>query len=261
MATALVGIPVVLAVDYAGGWVFAVAVGVAATIGTWEGAKLLAAGGFEPATVLCLPLGVLIAILPAVHGNVQPAWIGLVLLAVFLVGAYYLIPDMYGNSLRNWALSSLLILYVGLLLGHLTLLRQQNQGAWWIVLVLVTTWAYDSGAYFTGRFLGRRPFMAHVSPKKTQEGVLGGVVLSALSGLIAVPALGVAIWQGLLFGAIAGVVTQTGDLLESMMKRQVGVKDSGALIPGHGGLLDRIDGLLFTGAFGYYAAVLLGHVS
>jgi phosphatidate cytidylyltransferase len=103
--------------------------------------------------------------------------------------------------------------------------------------------------------------MAHVSPKKTLEGVCGGLVCSAAAGLIAVPAVNLLWWQALALGVAGGIAAQTGDLFESMLKRQTGVKDSGTLIPGHGGLLDRIDGLLFVAPLVYYVALLTGHAA
>jgi phosphatidate cytidylyltransferase len=146
------------------------------------------------------------------------------------------------------------------MLGHISLLRQIPNGAWWVGVILLVTWAYDTGAYFSGRAFGHRPFMAHVSPSKTLEGVYGGLALACVAGLATVPSVGLRPWQGLALGFILGVVAQTGDLVESMIKRQVGVKDSGALFPGHGGVLDRIDSVLFSGVAAYYAAVFLGHV-
>jgi phosphatidate cytidylyltransferase len=103
--------------------------------------------------------------------------------------------------------------------------------------------------------------MSHVSPSKTVEGVGGGLFLAGVAGLVAVPTLGLDPVVALVLGVITGAVAQTGDLIESKMKRQTGVKDTGTIIPGHGGLLDRIDSLLFTATLGYYAAVILGYAS
>jgi phosphatidate cytidylyltransferase len=152
-------------------------------------------------------------------------------------------------------------LYVGLLLAHLGLLRSYRDGAWWVFAALLTTWLYDIGAYVTGRTVGKRPFMRHISPKKTVEGVAGGLALSTLAGLATVPTVGLRVWQALLLGLLAGVAAQIGDLVESMIKRQAGVKDSGAIFPGHGGVLDRIDSLLFSGALIAYLALLFGYAA
>jgi phosphatidate cytidylyltransferase len=150
--------------------------------------------------------------------------------------------------------------YVGIMLGHLSLLRALPDGAWWVFATLVMTWAYDTGAYVTGSQMGRRPFMQHVSSKKTVEGVMGGLVLAGIAGFILVPSVGVAAPVALALGLLVGAAAQAGDLIESLFKRRAGVKDSGMIFPGHGGMLDRIDALLVTGAVVYYAAALLGYV-
>lgn len=261
VATAVVGIPLVLLLNNRGGWPFAAVLGLVAAAAEFELLRLLRSGGFRPAVLLCLPATILLAILPAIRSDVQPAWIGVIVAVMVLSGTYYLAPGLYGAGLTNWAVSIGAILYVGLLLGHLALLREAHRGARWVFLVLAMTWAYDSGAYFAGRYRGRHPFMKHISAKKTLEGVAGGLAASGLTGTIALPLLGLSWWQALLLGLLAGAIAQIGDLVESMVKRQTGVKDSGSLLPGHGGLLDRIDSLLFTGVLGFYAAALLGYAT
>lgn len=257
--TAAVGIPVVLAVDYLGGWAFA---GLIALTGAAAGAEfyqLMRSANYEPASALALPVLVLVAVWPFLGGHVEAVWIGITLLLLFAAGMWYLAPFAYAGGLPGWLCTVGGVLYVGILLGHLSLLRSLPDGGWWVLAALVMTWAYDTGAYAAGRSYGRRPFMAHISPKKTVEGVLGGLALCMVSAFITVPTVGVAAWQAPFLGLAVGVVAQVADLIESMIKRQVGAKDSGILIPGHGGVLDRIDALLFTGALTYYAALALGH--
>jgi phosphatidate cytidylyltransferase len=137
-------------------------------------------------------------------------------------------------------------LYVALPLVFAQLLASRPEP--WLVFVMTTVWAGDTFAYFAGRALGRRPLHPLVSPKKTVEGAIGGLLGSGAGGVLTVilldlpmelpPALGLAL--------LAGAVAQAGDLAESLLKRSAGIKDSGALLPGHGGMLDRIDGLLFA---------------
>lgn len=155
------------------------------------------------------------------------------------------------------SLTVLGLLYLPLLLGHLTLLRQLPHGREWVFLVLVIIMIGDSAAYFVGSALGKRRLYPAISPKKSVEGALGGLAGSVLGALacrlIFFPALGVL--DCLLLGAGLGLFGQVGDLFESMLKRAFGVKDSGTLIPGHGGLLDRLDSLLFAFPPAYYYAL------
>jgi phosphatidate cytidylyltransferase len=254
-----VGIPLVIAVNYLGGLAFALLIALAALVAEIEVIRLLRAGSARPSIVLAVPAAVALCVAGVLIPHPQSAWIGTVSLLIVLACGRFLVPSSRTSLVSDWAATIAGTVYVGLLLAHLGLLRQLDRGAWWVALVLVVTWAYDTGAYFCGRLWGSRPFMAHISPKKTVEGVIGGLTASSLVGLAGVWTVGMTWWQGLIFGLLGGAIGQLGDLVESMLKRQAGVKDSGALMPGHGGLLDRIDSLLFTGVLGYYAAALLGH--
>lgn len=141
-------------------------------------------------------------------------------------------------------------LYLGTLLGCIALLHAQQWGGSWVVLSMMLAWFGDTGGYFAGRFFGQHKLYPAVSPKKTIEGSLGAIGGSLLGVLLAhfwylrdLPLL-----EGLALGIVASVVGQAGDLVESLIKRSTGIKDSGNILPGHGGLLDRIDALLYTGA-------------
>jgi phosphatidate cytidylyltransferase len=147
--------------------------------------------------------------------------------------------------------------YVPLLLGHLGLLRALPNGREWVFFVLLLVMASDTAAYFTGVNLGRRKLYPAISPNKSVEGALGGLAGSLAGAFLArawfFPALEVA--DCLCLGLGLGILAQLGDLFESMLKRSFGVKDSGTLIPGHGGILDRLDSLLFAFAPAYYYAL------
>jgi phosphatidate cytidylyltransferase len=241
--------------------VFTAAVALVAAVGATEFCGMMRAGGYRPLAPLAIPAAAAAAALPVVTAAPQAIWIGIMYALIVAGGAVYLTPALFRVSLLGWTLTVVGVVYVGVLLGHLALLRHLHNGAWWVLAVLVMTWAYDSGAYFAGRFLGRRSFLAHISPKKTAEGVAGGLLLAGVAGLVLVPTVGIPAYVALPVGFVTGAVAQIGDLIESMIKRQVGVKDSGSIIPGHGGLLDRIDSLLLTGALLYYAAAALGYAS
>ena len=189
-------------------------------------------------------------------------------------------PDLEG-ALVDWALSAAGILYLGLPLFAAIALRQSagdinanwldNLARWlslgwdsdprglaWLLLVILVTWLGDTFAFLVGRSAGRRPLIPRISPKKTVEGLAGGLTGAAITGAIAVALFGLGIpwWGGLIAGLLIGVVGVIGDLAESLLKRQAGIKDSGTLIPGHGGLLDRLDALLFTWTAGWFVATL-----
>jgi phosphatidate cytidylyltransferase len=167
----------------------------------------------------------------------------------------------FKQSLVDAAVVLFGVLYVGLLLGHLLLTRALPSGEWLIFFLVLVTWAGDTGAYYVGMGFGRRKLAPLISPNKTVEGLMGGLALSVVAALVAriwfLPSFSVAdcVSLGLLL-AVAGVL---GDLVESSLKRSAGVKDSGALIPGHGGMLDRLDSMLFTApTFYYYVTLVMG---
>lgn len=152
------------------------------------------------------------------------------------------------------------VLYVALLLTFIALMKKRlTEGAAWVFITLTCTWFSDTGAYFAGRFLGPRwpaKLYPAISPKKTAVGGVGGLTASFLALLLAklwyLP--GLSLTDCLLVAVPANLLGQLGDLCESMLKRSVGVKDSGRLLPGHGGMLDRIDALLFCSPYIYFYA-------
>jgi phosphatidate cytidylyltransferase len=157
------------------------------------------------------------------------------------------------------------IAWIGGLLPFLAVLRGWDHGIAWVLLVMVIAWAGDTGAYFAGRALGGRLFgdrklAPRVSPKKSWEGFVGGIVGSAVGAVIVVhlglPNVGLAV--AAVIGATGSAISVLGDLSESLLKRAFDVKDSGWIMPGHGGLLDRIDSLLFVAPVVYTLALVGG---
>jgi len=136
------------------------------------------------------------------------------------------------------------------------LIRQLDQGFQWLLLAFLITFATDTGAYAVGKIFGSRRMAPSISPGKTWEGAIGGVVagIGATVSLVTLQDLPLSTWSALWLGAAAAVVSQFGDLMESKLKRLAGVKDSGRLIPGHGGLLDRLDSLVLVFPLVYYAS-------
>lgn len=186
--------------------------------------------------------------------------LGLAILLVFGVMMTFLFrPRELADTAGEMGIVLLGLAYVPLLLSHAGLLRSLPSGHLWIFSVLFLVMASDSAAYFVGRSLGRRKLYPAVSPKKTIEGSCGGLV-GGLIGLLVFSFLffpQLRIVDILLLGAAVGLFSQLGDLFESLLKRSFGVKDSGSLIPGHGGILDRLDSLLFAFPVTYYYVIWL----
>jgi phosphatidate cytidylyltransferase len=195
------------------------------------------------------------------------AWdMGLPLLATALVmsiGAAALWCGKELNlALTDVALAIFGVWYVAWLLGHLVLLRGLRGGDWLVLFALWVTWIGDSAAYYVGRAVGRTPLAPRISPNKTVAGAVGAVVGSVVAALVAVAWFvdGFTWGEAVVLGLGGGLLGIAGDLVESMFKRSAGVKDSGGILPAHGGLLDKIDGLLFTvPLFYYYVAWVKGY--
>lgn len=133
-------------------------------------------------------------------------------------------------------------------------------GRAWLVVCVLGVWAYDTGAYLAGRTWGRHGFLVHISPKKTWEGVIGGAVLVTIVTALTLWAAGSQVVGALALGPMIAVAAQSGDLAESMLKRAAGAKDSGLLIPGHGGILDRVDSILFAAPVVYFYLLVIGSI-
>ncbi len=188
----------------------------------------------------------------------QTAWLfPLMTAALLLFSLLFLfrLPEITEVHNRlGWIILGLV--YLPFLLGHLVLLRQLSQGREWIFLTLIVIMSCDSFAYFVGRKLGKNKLYPAVSPNKSIEGALGGLFGSILAVLIVkatfLPQIG--FFGAIFIGLVLGVMGQLGDLFESLLKRACQVKDSGTMIPGHGGILDRLDSLLFAFPIIYYIA-------
>lgn len=166
----------------------------------------------------------------------------------------------HAQTFTGWGMAVAGAMYVGWLLGHTVALRDYIyvRGELWLIFALAVTWAYDTGAYLVGRSIGKRRIFQHLSAGKTLEGTLGGAFIAVtVAALYAqfTPFPLSPVLAGLI-GLATAVVAQLGDLVESLLKRGADAKESGRLIPGHGGVLDRIDSLLFTGPFMFYVALI-----
>ena len=169
--------------------------------------------------------------------------------------------------IASWAWTVGGIIYVGWLLGHVVALRGLADGRSWVFFILLATVASDTAAFFIGRAIGRHKLASQISPNKTWEGAIAGVIGAVIFSLLFPPAElfsatnplhihGLSYGEAILLGVLVSLFGQLGDLAESLLKRKTGVKDSGNLLPGHGGILDRLDSIIFSGAVVYYFAII-----
>ena len=173
---------------------------------------------------------------------------------------HWIFPHWYkGISFFKVVLITVGILYAGWLLGHLVALRGLEDGRNWVFFALFITFASDTAAFFVGRALGRHKLAPAISPGKTWEGAIGGVlgaiIVSLFFTLNTTFVLPLSWGQAVILGLLVSIFGQLGDLTESLFKRYTGVKDSGSVLPGHGGFLDRMDSVVFAGAVVYYYVV------
>jgi len=261
----LILLPIGLALILLGGPLYAGFIALILGLAAWEYDRMLRAGGLRPASTLVVGGAVLIALARALNGFESAGWvISLILLASL---TYHLIAFERGQSqsATDFGITVGGALYLGWIGAYLISLRALPEGKWWVLVVLPAVWFADSGAYLIGSRFGRHKMSPRLSPKKSWEGYFGGILFGVVGTVLLVTLL--RSWLGLdstitplngaWIGLLMAVITPLGDLGESMFKRQVGWKDSGKLLPGHGGAFDRIDSWLWAAVIGYYAIVWL----
>lgn len=269
IAFGVVAAPLALAIVLAGGAALAALLAVASAIAAWEFFRMARAAGYAPFSDLGCALAGLFPL--AVHarylGFVQPRFAYLAIILILLLSVSIWGRGVAGKPLGAVATTVLGVLYTGGLLSFGYALRYHDYasggvhigripiaaGGVLLGLPLLLTWATDIGAFVVGRSVGGRKLLPAVSPGKTVSGAIGGLIASVLvtwlyMAFVLRPAAQLAMtWRGVvLFGLLISVAAQLGDLVESMLKREAGVKDSSTLLPGHGGVLDRLDSLFFV---------------
>ena len=258
LISALILLPLGIALILIGGGLFDLAIVFIFMLAAYEFVQLMKTGNFAPnlifaGALVCVLL--LDTILPRLNLS-RPA------LALLLIAALtWQMRQRSGSPTANWALTVAGGIYLGVAGAHFILIRQLDNGQWWVLLALAGTWLADSGAYFIGRKFGVHKMTPSLSPKKSWEGLAGGiafgVIFNALLAVVLSQILNIYLpwWAGAVLGLIGALIGVLGDLSISMIKREVGAKDTGHIIPGHGGVLDRLDSLLFTVVASYYFIV------
>ncbi|UFP93439.1 phosphatidate cytidylyltransferase [Gloeobacter morelensis] len=248
--SASVLIPLVLLAIYLGGWFFTLALAVLVVLGQIEFFEIVRRKGYRPTQNLCLGLSLTLLAIQQLYPQLAN---GAFVLAGGLVCVSLLFRRQPPATISDMATSLLGLFYTGYLPSFLVQLRALDGLGYLLLLTFACIWASDIGAFFFGKAFGRTP-LTPISPKKTVEGAIFGTTASILVGLAGAALLGWSLWPltGIVFGLLVGVSGLLGDLTESLMKRDVGLKDAGNLIPGHGGILDRADSYIFTAPVAFY---------
>lgn len=259
--SAVVLIPLVAGITYAGGWVLASVLFVVAIRAAYEFFHLMRTAGYRPS--LLAGTAIMGAFLAA--ARFPDLHLTGVVLAASVIGSlvWQLLHPPEGYPTQSWALTLGASLWLGWLLSHFVLIRDLSPefglgvGTLWLILTFLTTWVNDSAAYFVGKAIGKHACCPYLSPKKTWEGTIGGWIGGFAATVLLGRWLVEMTWlQGVALGALVATVAPFGDLAKSMIKRQMKVKDFPVIIPGHGGMFDRVDSLLFVSPVVYYFATL-----
>ena len=256
--TAVCGIPILIAAiwfDQPLPW-FTIVVAIWGLLAAFEFYKMVAAAKVPPLTYFGLIWTLLFILSPHFdYATITP----LLLTSAVILPLICRLWRPQEEAFTSWAWTVSGILYLGWLLSHFVALRGLDAGRNWVFFALFTTFASDTTAFFIGRALGRHRLAPHISPGKTWEGAIGGILGAIIISLCFIPptpfSLPLNYGQAILLGLLVSVFGQLGDLAESMLKRNMGVKDSSQLIPGHGGFLDRIDSVVFAGVVVYYYVI------
>jgi len=263
--SAAVFVPIVFASIWFGNPWFSVVVAIAAILGVTEFYAMVSQRGWQPLTIFGT-LWTLFFIFNAYYAPKYSSDNIYIIVTSALITSAVALSLLWTLFLRSsgekaavsWASSLAGIFYMGWLLSYWVLIMNSYGGDWngrdWVLLALFSTFAVDTAAYFVGRALGRHKMAPTISPGKTWEGAAGGL-LGALVAVIVLALLldiNISYWQMVLLGFLIAVFAQLGDLVESKLKRSAGVKEASNLIPGHGGILDRLDSIVFTGVVVYY---------
>jgi len=256
LVLAAIGIPAMIM----GGLFYFVLITLLLGIASWEYGQIFRTAGYYASTPLLVGGVIFLATMRIYFPSLAPSALTFIILIAM---TWHLLDYEKGRDLAatDFAITVAGVVYLGWIGAYLIDIRNLPNGFWWLALVLPAAWFADTAAYFIGSRYGKHQLSLRLSPKKTWEGYWSGVIFGTIgtAGLAvlwhSLVGLAVTWWQGAALGAVLSILITLGDLGESMFKRQAGVKDSSQIMPGHGGILDRLDSWLWAGALGYFLIV------
>jgi phosphatidate cytidylyltransferase len=239
---------------YLGGIFFTLGIGFLIYLGLIEYHTMLEKSGLKPLKALnyCAAAAVIIA---AYLGNLQ--LLTIIIILFFIILFIFLIFNYTKHDLKDLFYTFSGLVYVAFLFSYLIIIRLHlHKGLMFLILIIACVWVNDSAAYFVGSYLGKNKLCPEISPNKTVEGSVGGIIGALIVAFIGGLILDFNFIHSLVIGLVTGILGQFGDLAESILKRYFKIKDSGNFMPGHGGVLDRFDSILFTVPLLYYYLLL-----
>lgn len=263
LLTVLACVPIIFFCTWLGGWLFFVLVAILALLSLYEFYTLMNKKGYSPSYVIGIPVTLFFVWLTSYtvkHPLWEPYAIGILTTAIIVTFTGGLFLKKAQDSTVNASITLLGILYIGWMFCYLILIRElnptgslfwNNHGAY-LFFLIISIWACDTFAYLIGTYFGKVKLTPFISPKKTVEGSVAGFFISIVAAFIFSQFTGMNSLHAIILGTIIGFVSQVSDLVESLIKRDAGVKDSSNFVPGHGGVLDRMDSFILTAPIMYY---------
>jgi phosphatidate cytidylyltransferase len=277
LVTAFVAIPIVFALMWFGGWVAFGGAVLILGLGIYELHSMFVKLGYHPLTWFSFIFGIILfastlfapLLDTPLHDTLRDTLVEATVSLLILGSLTWLLMrrNKPGTALIDWALTLVMTLYLAWPLSFLLRVRGMTPGNtpafWWLMTIFFGVWAFDSAAFFAGRLFGKHLLAPTVSPGKTWEGTIGGTLLTLAAAWVFTRPISPAVawYHALALGLLISFAATVGDLAESLIKRQAGVKDSGKFFWGHGGVLDRIDSLLFTAVVVYFYLAIVLHAA
>lgn len=252
---ALVSLPIIFACTYYGSWTFFILVTTLALFSLNEFYSLMNRKGYSPSYLvggLVTVFFTWVTTYTLKHPNWEPYATGILTTAIILTFSAGIFLKKAQDSTVNASITLLGILYIGWLFSYLILIRELTSHGAYLFFLIIAIWACDTTAYVVGTTFGRMKLSPYISPKKTVEGAAAGFIVSVIAAAVFSRLIDMSLMHGVILGVVIGIVGQVSDLVESLIKRDAGVKDSSNIVPGHGGVLDRMDSFILTAPIMYY---------
>ncbi len=257
MVVGVILIPLAALVICLGGWPYALAITAMLCIAGWEYWRMMHNGGFHPSLLLLIGGIMVLALVKQIPYQIGNEFTFSLVVLTSMTVSVFRFEGGLEQPASNFAFNIAGLVYLGWIGSYLIALRNLPDGIWWVALTLPAAWVADIGAFFIGSQIGKHRLAPRVSPRKSWEGYFGGLPFAVawstgLAWIAQGQVAAISPAKGAVLGLAIGLTSPLGDLFESLLKRQFGIKDTSRILPGHGGVMDRIDSTLWTGVISFF---------